>query len=639
VAPFFLFANPERRRAVCCRGIAARLPAMPASLPTVRASAWEWARTVLLSVDIAWTTLCLGGFMPGTRVAMIALTALVLSAYFCDPNRPRHAHPAGWLFVPFLAYAACSAAWVTPVHWMGWTDWINWAQMIGVFWVVLNGVRSDACRRLLCLVLVALGVASAALALYQHYIDPRWLMLGRHQLDQYVGRATGSFGIPNSLGVFIALLLPPVAAFALERGRSTAQRIAAAAVLAALGCAFVLAISRGAWIALAAAVVLRSLLAPGKSFGRRMAGAAAVAAAGVAALALLYVSYPLMHERMREFVADAGERTRPIVWRGAWGIFREHPVFGGGAGCFDVLFEKFRPIGFRDDPVYAHCDYLNTLCDYGVVGFILFFGPAALVMGRCAGARGVRGAVFTGLLAFALHLLVDFHLKLPALAMIVATVSALLAAEEWPGDSGDVAPSGTSRASGVAVSAVILFAAFAWAVPKFQADRSRLAAREGIDRMAKPGFDASKMGDTLTPIRANLRRAVAMDPTNAQSWSDLAYADTLWALVEPSQTHALGVEAEAEAGKALALSPVVAEFWVRKGEALDMQQRWFEGGDCSAKSLQLAPCRADIWFYHAYHLSLKDTETGPALAAANLSLRLDPGFLLAQALRQRLADR
>ena len=260
---------------------------MPDSPTPVRASAWEWARTALLAADIAWTTLCLGGYMPGTRMGMIGMTALVLAAYFCDPNRPQKSHPAGWLFVPFLAYAAWSAAWMTPVHWMGWTDWINWAQAIAIFWVVLNGVRSGDCRRFICGVLVALGVTSAALALYQHYGDPRWLMLGRHQLEQFLGRATGCFGIPNSQGVFMALLLPPVAAFAFEQERSAAERFAAVAVLAALVCAFILAISRGAWLALAAAVILRLLLSPGRALGRRIAGAAAVVAAGAAALAVL----------------------------------------------------------------------------------------------------------------------------------------------------------------------------------------------------------------------------------------------------------------------------------------------------------------------------------------------------------------
>ena len=310
-----------------------------------------------------------------------------------------------------------------------------------------------------------------------------------------------------------------------------------------------------------------------------------------------------------------------------------------GAGCFDVLFEKFRPIGFRDDPVYAHCDYLNTLCDYGVIGFVLFFGPAAFVLGRCAGARGFRGAVFTGLLAFALHLLVDFHLKLPALAMIVATITALLAAQEWPADASIGAPSAGARAAGVTLSVAVLFLAAFWAMPKFRAEEARRDARDAIDRMAGEGVSTASRGGELGAIRAELRKAVATDSANAQSWSDLAYADTLWSLVDPSQTRVLGMRAETEAGRAIALCPVIAEFWVRKGAALDMQQRWLEGGDCSARSLQLAPNRADIWYYHAFHLNLKDTETGPAMAAANMCLRLDPGFLLAQLLRQRLANR
>jgi hypothetical protein len=54
------------------------------------------------------------------------------------------------------------------------------------------------------------------------------------------------------------------------------------------------------------------------------------------------------------------------------------------------------------------------------------------------------------------------------------------------------------------------------------------------------------------------------------------------------------------------------------------------------KALQLAPGRADVWYYQAYHLSLVPNEAGPAAAAADVCLRLDPGFLLAQILRQRL---
>src|ERR1035438_8969877 len=113
----------------------------------VRASAWEWARVVLLSANLLWTTLCLGGFLPGTRVAMVALTAALLAVHRADPLRGTRAHPAGWLFAPFLVYAAANVAWVTPVRWLGWIDWLNWAQAAAVFWIVLNGVESRSCRR------------------------------------------------------------------------------------------------------------------------------------------------------------------------------------------------------------------------------------------------------------------------------------------------------------------------------------------------------------------------------------------------------------------------------------------------------------------------------------------------------------
>jgi hypothetical protein len=613
---------------------------MPAPTPPVRATAFEWARTGLLSANLLWTTLCLGGFLPGARVPMTVLTAALIAVHFADTARGARAHPAGWLFVPFLAYAACNLAWVSPVRWLGWFDWLNWAQAVAVFWVVLNGVEAPACRRFLCVLLAAIGVGAAVLAGYQHFVDPHWLMLGRRQAVQFIGRSSGPFGIPNSLGVLMALLIPPAGELALRPGRPAALRALCAAALVFLAGGFVLAVSRGAWLALAAAFALRPLVSPGRSLGRRIAVACGVVAATAAAATMLYFSFPLMRERVDFLVKDSGEHTRPIMWRGAWKIFEAHPVLGGGAGSFDALFEPFRPEGYRDQPYYAHCDYLNTLSDYGAVGFVLLFGAAGIVGWHCARARGLAGAAFTGLLAFAIHLLVDFHLKIPALAMTVATVAALVTAEAWPALARKAALGGAgslaSRAAALFAAGAALVLAFECAVPRYRAEESRRAAREAIDKLAIAGADISRERGALTRFRAGCERAVTLDPANAQAWSDLAYADSLWALADPNRTVALGVDVEREAGRAVALCPIVWEFWVRKGTGLDMQRRWIEGGECFVKALQLAPMRPDSWYYQAYHLSLVPSEAGPALAAANLCLRLDPGFLLAQVLRQRL---
>ncbi len=611
---------------------------MSASPSPVRASAFEWARALLLSANLAWTTLCLGGFLPGTRVATALLTAALIAVHVADPARGARAHPAGWLPVPFLVYAAANVAWVTPVRWLGWFDWQNGFQAAAVFWVVLNGIESPACRRFLCVVLAALGAAAAVMAGYQHFVDPHWIMLGRRQAEQYVGRSSGPFGIPNSLGVLMALLIPPVGWVAFARGRPAALRALSAAVLVLLAAGFVLAVSRGAWLALAAAFAMRPLLSPGRSLARRAAAAAAAVAAAAGAVAILYAAFPLMHERIDLLVRDAGEHTRPIMWRGAWGIFREHPLLGGGAGGFDVLFEAFRPEGYLDEPYYAHCDYLNTLCDYGAVGFALLFGAVGILAWRCARATGLAGAAFTGLLAFAFHLLVDFHTKMPALALIVATVGALVTSEAWPAAArSPVRPLARLAALGFAAAAVAM--SVAWVVPKYRSEAARMSARAGIDKMASAGADVSGQAEALTQVREGCAAAIVLDPANAQAWSDRAYADSLWALVEPARTAELGGEVEREAGRALALCPVVPEFWIRKGTGLDMQRRWTEGGECFIQALQLAPQRADVWYYQAYHLSLVSNEAGPAMAAADLCLRLDPSFLLAQVLRQRLGSR
>ncbi len=610
---------------------------MPAPTHPDRASACEWARASLLSANLVWTTLCLGGVLPGTKMVTVLLVAALAVVHFGDSEAAGRAHPAGWLFLPFIAYAAANAAWVSPFHWLGWADWLNWTQAWLVFWIALNGICAAPCRALVASSLAGLALAAAGMAAYQHFGNTTWIMLGRTQAQQFVGRSTGPFGIPNSLGVFAALLIPPSAAVVLRSARGPWVRVAASLVTAALLVSFVLAISRGAWIALAAALALRPLLSGGRSLARRLAATLASLAGAAALAGLLYATFPLMRVRVDQLVQDMGEKTRPILWRGAWRIFEAHPGLGGGAGGFNALFEKYRPQGYRDEPIYAHCDYLNTLADYGMTGFVLLAGAAAVVAFRASRAKGLEGAAFTGLLAFGIHLLVDFHLKIPSLALSFATIAAFVTAEGWsvlPPASPSWGPAGRGLATGVAAGFLAL--ALVWAVPAFRAEALRQDARRVIDRMGATGADPKTGAGELQAARASLARAVHLDPANAQAWSDKAYADSIWALVRPGETSGLGAETERDADAALALCPLVAEFWVRKGTGLDMQGRWVAGGDCIVRALQLAPARADVWYYQAYHLSLNPNESGPALAAADVCLRLDPGFLLAQVLRQRL---
>jgi hypothetical protein len=605
--------------------------------PAAAPSPGEFPRLALLVANLGWTVLCLGGYRPETLVVTCSLTVALVLVHLLVPSRTSRLHPALWPFAAFVAYAAANVLWVTPVAWLGWREWFTWAQPLAVFWVVLTGLPAASSRRLLAASLAILAAVSGLLACYQHFGHLDWLMLHRRQDLQYAGRASGPFGIPNSLGGLMILLLPAILYSAADRSLRPWQRavFALAAAFAAAGLVF--SVSRGAWIALALALVVWPLFFGTGSLARRLALAVGVLAAVVLAGAALFLWVPLVHARLTQLVQQAGEYSRPILWRGALGIFREHPVWGGGASAFDLRFEAFRPEGFNDDPQWAHNDYLNTLCDYGLVGFVLAGAGVGLVAWRLRAARGRAAAYTVGLLAFSFQLFVEFHFKIPAMGMAAAIVAALAMGSVWPAAAaGPMNSAQRLVRCGAAIGVVALYLGLL--LPLLRAETLRYHAREQLDRWSRAGTDLPHLGTAVDEVRTSLVEATRIYPGNGQAWSDLAFADSLAAFARKDQTIALGASGAAEARKAIVLCDLNAEFWERLCVSLDMQKRWTDGGDASVRVLTLAPARPDAWYYRGYHLSLSPITQDEAVAALGIALRLDPGYQAAQSLRQRLAN-
>ena len=615
-----------------------------------RASFGEWMVAGLLSVDLAWTTLCLGGYRPETMVVSWLLTgaALVLSLAQAAwaGERP---HVAGFMFLPFLAYAAGNVLWVTPTPWLGWRDWLGWTHTFAVFWVALNSLRSKSTQRLVLGVALGLGVVAVVLAAYQRFLWPSWLMLGRTQVPQFLERSSGPFGIPNSLAAMMLLLLPPVLALMWQRGASAVQRVGYGYLAVLLLFALGLTISRGAWLSLIIALVAWPLFVRERSWEFRATWAVVAFTAALITVGGLYQTVPRVKNRLDTLAREAGERSRPILWRAAWQLFRQEPLFGTGAGSYNIVFERQRPEGFRDEPQWAHNEYLNTLSDYGLAGGMLLAGGivAAARTGRrrvrerfAAALHGweapeVRRAIGVGLGAFALSMWVDFHLKIPALGMLVALLGA-----EWVrgGDSAQPREVGTGGQLGLTATAVgVLLFVFAFAVPTYQAEASRYEGRQVIDRLAgSPNLTADRQKEMLSVASRRLAEATVIDPGNAQAWADRAYVVSLWSRLSPAKLNEFGRDAEQHARRALVLSRVTPEFWVRLGVSLDMQGKWVDAGDAFIQALTIAPHSAQIWYYQAYHLALLPSGHQIALAALETSLRLDPGYPPSLALQQSL---
>lgn len=622
---------------------------LPQTSPVPRKT--EWVLTGLLAVNLAWTTLCLGGYRPETMIVTSFLQGLTLAVWLGDRMLRAQAsrlHPAGWLVLPFLVYAAVNVLWITPVRWLGWHDWLWWAQTASVYWVVVNGVPSRRTRQVLLGTLALLGGVAVVLAAYQRFVQPEWLMLGRIQSEQFMGRASGPFGIPNSLAAFLLLLLPAGLALTVRRGAPAVQRVLFGYLSAVYVFGLVLTISRGAWLALAAMLSLWPWFALRRRWQVRVG---AVVLAGLVCLAAgwgLYRAVPEVAQRFTQMAKESGEWTRPIMWRGAWKLFQEQPWVGTGAGSYNVLFEKYRPENYQMEPQWAHNDYLNTLGDYGAVGFVLSFGVFGLLAVRAAWRRSVsvpaadgfgpallRQGLGIGLGAFMLQLLVDFHFKIPALAAAVAVVAAILTTPRT--STGPVSRGTRFVSAGLLLGLVV--AMVAWVMPHYRAEAARYTARQSLDTLWRTETGPEYRFKLQAAI-AGLESAVQLNPANAQAWADFAYATTLRAHAEPGADHAvLGRAAEELADRALALSSVVPEFWIRRAIARDMQGKWFPAGNDLIHALQLAPANAWVWYYHAYHLSLNPSGLSQARAAVAYSLRLDPGNHSAQLLRQQLAIR
>ena len=601
-----------------------------------QASPWEWLRLFLLMATLGWTVACLGGYRPETLlVTGLGIIALVL-VHCLAPSPRSRVDTVVLLALPFLGYAALNACFLSPVPWLGWQDWFNWALMAAVFWVAATGIVSDGPRRWGLAILGAITAASSLLGCYQHWVRPDWMMLHRVQSEQFIGRSSGSFGIPNSLAALCALVMPAIGWRMVrgEGGRLTRGLWAAAGLVVTLG--FVLTVSRGAWLSLALALAAWPLLLKSGSLWRRLAWTGAVIASLALVVAILVAAMPLVRQRLLYLIRDAGELSRPILWRAALHISAEHPWVGGGAGAFNILFERWRPEGFNLEPRWAHNDYLNTLCDYGIIGVVLGMAPVVLLAMRLRRSRALEAALCVGLMAFALQLSVDFNLKLPGLAMSACLVAALALAPQ-PRKEAVARPGRVGFAGLLAIALGVGILGLGLWLPGQRAESIRFHTREEVDQWAVQGGEAAQRKEAIARWIMSLEKASALSPRNAKLWSDLAYVRSFEALVVPGRTGEIGKIAENDARKALKLSSIVPEFWDHLGTTLDMQQRWVEGGDAVVKALVLAPASVDCWYYYGYHLSLAPSSREEALAALDTCLRLDPGFGPAQTLRQRLA--
>jgi O-antigen ligase len=295
--------------------------------------------------------------------------------------------------------------------------------------------------------------------------------------------------------------------------------------VAALSLAVLVSLSRGGAASLAVGIAAFALLrsSRARALGRRWHRSALVGLSLVAVLAGAYLVLPNeARQRLRSITAgseDSATSFREGIWEDSLRMATGSPFVGYGFGTFVDALPRFKTGAGGMRVEHAEDDYLELLTEGGFVAFALVLGAVVALGVRFRskpppGSSPFRRALAlggtAGLLALAVHSLVDFNLRIPSNSLLFAFLAATVLA--------CLAPSRESRGSLAALVSLCLLALLAVA---------HLPSPRWIDTAGVTSLAQSRL--SIAPLRARqvedeLRRFVNARPGDAEAWVWLGWS-------------------------------------------------------------------------------------------------------------------
>lgn len=207
-------------------------------------------------------------------------------------------------------------------------------------------------------------------------------------------RATGIYGSPNAVGLFLA---PLVAAFFAVAVHGTASR-RWFGVVAALGVAAILAArADGALVAVLSSVVVALFWTRARK------------AAILFACAALVCAFIVPASRQVLLFQDTSGQVRIALWQGTARLLQDAPLTGAGLSGFPAAYDTYRNAAHTELLQYPHQVVLNFWSELGLAGAIWIvatLGALALIAVRLTVADKKMGvliaSVTTGFIVYGL---------------------------------------------------------------------------------------------------------------------------------------------------------------------------------------------------------------------------------------------
>ena len=359
-----------------------------------------------------------------------------------------------------LATTIGMAAWVlgrsyfAPVDYLARHDLFMTLGTVTVYLLASIFLTSTRSRHVLLTILLICAAAHLACGVVQFHSSSGHYMFFSSWIEQtgYKGRATGFYLNPNHLAGLLEMLGLMAASLACWSSWRLVTRMIAgyAALLCFIGVA--LTGSRGGYVStLTGMIVLAAMslfvirkLRP-VQFWPSLVAVLLLFSAAVGGGATLMLKSQNLQDR-KTGIFDA-KRMRVVRWEAALKQFALSPVVGTGAGTYLLYGSHFRTAPVEGETAHVRNDYLELLCEYGVVGaLVMFLFLGVHLQNGIIGFRRILReledvgwgmlndelALLLGALAaisaLLVHSALDSNLHVPGNALVVAFLFSIIAA-------------------------------------------------------------------------------------------------------------------------------------------------------------------------------------------------------------------
>ena len=378
----------------------------------------------------------------GLTVAVMIMWVLRL---WISPKPRLFWPPLGWVVLAFATLAVgryCTA----DIEYVARLETIQVLMYAFLFFVIVNNLSRQESAQIVSFTLIFLAMGISCFAIYQFLTHSNRVW---DYVSPYAGRASGTYISPNNFAGFLEMLLPLAMAYILVGRMKPVVRILLGYAALVMLAGMVVTFSRGGWVAVTLALLgLLGILVFHRNHRLPALLLLMVLVGGGMIFVTKYLSKTLSFiQRVETGLQDKPENVLDLrrgMWMAAEQMWLDHFWWGVGPGHYDYRFREYRPENVQMSPDRAHNDYLNLLADWGAAGgVIVLAGLVAFGAGLRKTwkyvrppendfSRGMsnRFAFFlgasAGLLALAVHSVVDFNLHIPANAVLGVTLLALL---------------------------------------------------------------------------------------------------------------------------------------------------------------------------------------------------------------------